>query len=122
MIKSRINNMKIFGYHGVYDYEKKEGQNFYITLDYSYNVAELKKDELSNVLDYVSVIKYIRSFFKKNNYNLLEKLIYDLSYNLNEKFKNYNFKCLSISITKRIFVDNDKDGINIMVEKSFSDE
>ena len=114
--------MKIFGYHGVYDYEKKEGQNFYITLDYSYSVAELKKDELSNVLDYVSVIKHTRSFFKKNNYNLLEKLIYDLSYNLNENFKNYNFKCLYISITKRIFVDNDKDGINIMVERSFSDE
>ena len=68
------------------------------------------------------VIKIVRKFieakdcgFKK--YFLLEKLVEDLHSYLTLEFKDYDFKCIILSITKIINVDGRKQKIN--VEKIF---
>ena len=125
MIKINLKDIKAFGYHGVYEEERKFGQNFFIDLSYTCKknkFIEPSSDSINYVLDYMHVIKIIRKFieakdsgFKK--YFLLEKLIEDLHVYLTLEFKNYDFKCILLSITKIVNIDGRKQKIN--VEKIF---
>ena len=100
LYKYHIKDLKIFGYHGVYDKEIKDGQTFKLNIFYvtSYDTKKIKNDNIENVVDYINVIKEINSFFKNNRYNLIESLINDLHEHLNEIF---NFKDLEINISKK---------------------
>ena len=126
MIKVKIEDIKTYGYHGVYAKERKNGQNFYIKIIYTYGSSnkEWLNDSIENILDYTEVIKEIKLFIGgkglKEKYFLLELLLDELSIYLTKKFKNYNFKCLSISITKSISIDGMKN--NVTVEKLDSHE
>ena len=51
MQKITINNIKVFGYHGVYDKERDEGQYFYVNIIYSYDY-DYPNDDIRNVKDY----------------------------------------------------------------------
>ena len=119
MIKVKIENIKTYGYHGVYDKERKHGQNFYINIIYKYGSSkkEWLNDSIENILDYTEVIKKIKLFIsgsdQKEKYFLLELLIEDLSIYLTNEFKKYNFKYLSISITKSILIDGEKNNVTI---------
>ena len=119
MIKVKIENIKTYGYHGVYDEERKYGQNFYINIIYKYGSSkkEWLNDSIKNILDYTEVIKKIKLFIsgsvQKEKYFLLELLIEDLSIYLTNEFKKYNFKYLSISITKSILIDGEKNNVTI---------
>ena len=119
MIKVKIENIKTYGYHGVYDEERKHGQNFYINIIYKYGSSkkEWLNDSIENILDYTEVIKKIKLFIsgsvQKEKYFLLELLIEDLSIYLTNEFKKYNFKYLSISITKSILIDGEKNNVTI---------
>ncbi len=119
MIKVKIENIKTYGYHGVYDDERKYGQNFYINIIYKYGSSkkEWLNDSIKNILDYTEVIKKIKLFIsgsvQKEKYFLLELLIEDLSIYLTNEFKKYNFKYLSISITKSILIDGEKNNVTI---------
>mgnify|MGYP001485915633 CR=1 FL=1 len=121
MIKVKIENIKTYGYHGVYKEERKNGQNFYINIIYTSGSSnkEWFNDSIEDILDYTEVIKKIKLFISgsvlKEKYFLLELLIDELSIYLTKDFKNYNFKCLSLSITKSIVIDGEKN--NVTVEK-----
>jgi len=43
MLKNKINNIKLFGFHGVYEDEIENGQEFIINIEYipSYKIYEL---------------------------------------------------------------------------------
>ena len=126
MIKVSLKDIEIFGYHGVYDKEREFGQNFFINLSYSCkknNFNNHSSDNINDVLDYVHVIEIIKKFieakdsgFKK--YFLLEKLIEDLSFYLNLEFKDFGFKCIFLSITKIVKIDEKEQ--KIIVEKIFN--
>ena len=122
MIKVKIKNIKTYGFHGVYDEERKYGQNFYINIIYKYGSSkqEWLYDSIENILDYTEVIKKIKLFIsgsvQKEKYFLLELLIEDLSIYLTNEFKKYNFKYLSLSITKSILIDGEKN--NVTIEKT----
>ena len=125
MIKINLKDIKTFGYHGVYEDERKFGQNFFINLSYTCKKNKFiqpSSDNINYVLDYIHVIKIVKKFieakdsgFKK--YFLLEKLIEDLHSYLTQEFKDYDFKCIFLSITKIIDIDGRKQKIN--VEKIF---
>ena len=126
MIKISLKDIKIFGYHGVYDKERKFGQNFFINISYhckKNNLNDPSSDNINDVLDYIHVIEIIKKFieakdscFKK--YFLLEKLIEDLFFYLNLEFKDFGFKCIFLSITKIVEIDEKEQ--KIVVEKIFN--
>ena len=54
MQKITIKNIEIFGYHGVYDEEIKNGQYFYINLIYSFDFKiDSVEDEIMSVQDFL---------------------------------------------------------------------
>ena len=70
-----IKDLNLFGYHGVKESEKKDGQNFRFNIKILLNKDNfLSEDDLENTLNYSEVIKLIKRTNSDNRFNLLETL------------------------------------------------
>lgn len=91
-----IKGLKIFGNHGVHDFEKINGQNFYI--DTIVNTAKLKgyeSDNIKETISYSHIIKVIKKSVTERSYNLIEKLAEKISEDIFNSFK----EVISLEIT-----------------------
>lgn len=69
----RIEELEIFAHHGVYDFETKNGQNFYVNaVLYTDTQKAGKSDELTDSTNYGEVCAFITEFLTQNTYKLLE--------------------------------------------------
>ncbi len=51
-----IKGIKAFGYHGVFDLEKKSGQDFIVDIEYSYDTSDaIETDDISKAIDYAAI-------------------------------------------------------------------
>ena len=99
MHKIILKDIKVFAYHGLYEQEIKNGQNFYITLKYVQSHDKSKaNDKIGNVIDYSDVIVDIKDRFTSKRYNLIETVAHDIFSFLKEK---YQFIYLFLSIQKK---------------------
>ena len=109
-MKYIIENIKLFGYHGIYEEEKRNGQYFHIKLSYSVNDSDdFLNDTIENVVDYISIKNVVKEVFESNRYNLLEKLIKNISVAIKDNFSEVSN--IKITISKKI-----KDGSIISVK------
>ena len=73
MDEIRIDRLKIFANHGVYDFEKREGQNFYVT---AVMKADLKRvgatDNLDDTVNYAEAAELIREVFTEASCDTIE--------------------------------------------------
>ncbi len=71
-----IENLKVFGHHGVFQQEKINGQEFIIhaQIDLRESIASTS-DDLADTLNYGEVCYFIRDFFAENQFDLLEKVV-----------------------------------------------
>ncbi|MCJ7728194.1 MAG: 2-amino-4-hydroxy-6-hydroxymethyldihydropteridine diphosphokinase, partial [Actinobacteria bacterium] len=73
MFKIIIKNLNLFGYHGVRDSEKKDGQNFRFNIEILINKDNfLNEDDLENTINYSEVIRLVKKINSSNKFNLLE--------------------------------------------------
>ena len=70
--------MILFGYHGVYKQEKKNGQNFEISVSCKLG-GRSSEDSIDQTVDYSAVMNTARDVFNRKNYNLIESLADDMS-------------------------------------------
>jgi dihydroneopterin aldolase len=97
MYKYIIKDIKFFGYHGLYDEEVKNGQDFFITVLYRVKNKNNINMKIEDVLDYSLVVKYINKIFNSRRYILMENLSKDMYDYLKSKFE---IDYLSIEIKK----------------------
>ncbi|MCR5543219.1 MAG: 2-amino-4-hydroxy-6-hydroxymethyldihydropteridine diphosphokinase [Eubacterium sp.] len=73
MDKICIENIKVFAFHGVFDKEKREGQNFYITVK---AWLDLKKagtsDSLKSTVNYAELTELVQDTFVETSYDTIE--------------------------------------------------
>ena len=119
MTKIKINNMKIFGFHGVYKEEIKSGQEFILNLEYesSKNSNNFLNDNIKDVIDYIDVIEKIELYFNIKRFNLIENLAKYLISRLKDDFQlNY----IKIAIKKNFINLEEKiNAESIEVEDTF---
>jgi len=73
MDEIRIKALKIYGYHGVFDFEKKEGQYFYVNAILKLNTQSAGiDDDLTLSVSYADVCTDIEKLLTENIYNLIE--------------------------------------------------
>ena len=92
-----IKGLEVFAYHGVHDFEKKEGQIFII--DIILDIPQLQgfeTDEIDDVINYSQVIKVIKNSFSGQKYNLIEKTAYTVLESLFKTFKQINSADITI--------------------------
>ncbi len=75
MDKITIKGLKIFGYHGVNEEEKEEGQNFVFDVVLHVDRKKFKfNDLLDTTVNYAKVVKVIKRVVTENKFNLIETL------------------------------------------------
>lgn len=73
MDEIRIKALKIYGHHGVFDFEKKEGQYFYVNAILKLNTQSAGiDDDLTLSVSYADVCTDIEKLLTENIYNLIE--------------------------------------------------
>ena len=92
----KVENFKIFAFHGCNKSERKEGQYFYINLEASFQVNSTS-DNLEATVDYLDLCRFIEKIFKEKKYNILEKLAHEVSDRIIKKF---GFNAVNIEIKK----------------------
>lgn len=73
MLEINIEKMKVFANHGVYEQEKKYGQDFFITLNMKLDDVE-GNDELDKLIDYSTIMDKVYVFTVGKSFNLIETL------------------------------------------------
>ncbi|WP_027398854.1 2-amino-4-hydroxy-6-hydroxymethyldihydropteridine diphosphokinase [Anaerovorax odorimutans] len=83
MDKIKITNLKVFAYHGVYEEEKNNGQDFYInTVLYTNTRKAGQSDDLQLSTNYGEVCHFINDYMTKHTFNLIESVAENLAENI----------------------------------------
>lgn len=80
MFRIIIKDLNLFGYHGVKESEKKDGQNFCFNIEILLNKNSfLNGDSIENTLNYSEVIKLVKDINSNRRFNLLETLSQEIA-------------------------------------------
>jgi dihydroneopterin aldolase len=64
-----------FGYHGVFDHEAKNGQDFFVDLDISLNLSQASRtDDLADTIDYAALTDLVVEEITGERVQLIERL------------------------------------------------
>ena len=104
-----IPRFKIFGYHGCYDKEKKDGQEFEVGMEICIESSPIREydidlDNLKNTIDYVEIENRIKKVFNDKKFNLLETLashISNIPYELATKKMSKSIFSVEVVIRKK---------------------
>lgn len=73
--KIRINGLRVYGYHGVLEHERQEGQYFIVDATIKVDADRASAtDDISNTVSYAELAHLISENVRNNPVNLLETL------------------------------------------------
>lgn len=98
MQKIQLLGLEFLGYHGVYDFEKKEGNNFLIDITVSFDKpGNAIHDKIDNTIDYEVLYKVVKEVMD-GSVNLIETLANDILLKIAERFSYIKF--IEVSVAK----------------------
>ena len=98
MFEVEIKNLKTKARLGIKVKERKKFQTLFVTVRFKYQITRNKSlDDLKNLKDYSTIVKFLKLFIEKSSYKSLERLVFECSHSLEKKFK---VKKVFISINK----------------------
>ena len=96
--KIRLNNIQLYGWHGVGNDEKRTGQQFEVDVEILLNLTSIiASDDIKKTVDYSELYKFVVRIFSENKYNLIETLAYNISMSIQ---KNFPVKSCKVLIRK----------------------
>jgi dihydroneopterin aldolase len=85
--KISIKGIKGFGFHGVFDFEKRDGQDFFVDLEIDINLtAASNSDLLSDSVDYSLLTAIAKNAIEKLQFDLIERLAGFIADTVTENF------------------------------------
>lgn len=97
-----LSNVEFFGFHGIYEAEKKVGNHFKVTIHIDFTPSVPIIHELDQTIDYVSVYHLVEQIMQKPT-PLLETLVGDIA----------NQILLAHPIAEKVFVQITKQKLPI---------
>ncbi|KHF33777.1 Dihydroneopterin aldolase [Paenibacillus sp. P1XP2] len=74
MDKMKLHRMEYYGYHGVFEEERKLGQRFYIDLELELDLREAgRNDDLSKTVNYAEVHELVKKVVETESFRLIER-------------------------------------------------
>lgn len=73
-VRVELRGLEVFGYHGVTEEERREGQRFLFDLDLLLETRATETDSLAHTLDYRDAAVLVREISDRRSYVLLEAL------------------------------------------------
>ncbi len=117
-----IKNLKIFAFHGVHDYEKGNGQNFYVDaiLHTSQKIKNFFEDNINNTISYSEAIEFIKEIITEKSFDLVETVAENVSKKLFEKYSL--LEKLELTIKKpEAPIDEDFEYVGVKIIRCRSD-
>ncbi len=75
MDKILMKKMVFFGYHGVFEEEKKQGQEFVVDMELMLDLSQAgKTDNVEDTVSYADVYQLVKEIVEGPSFNLIEKL------------------------------------------------
>jgi dihydroneopterin aldolase len=88
MEKIIIKDIRLVGFHGVYDYEKKDGVDLGFDIElFFHNQINNDCDNINQTVNYVDVIDTVKRINSSNSFNLIETLCNNLINEIVELYK-----------------------------------
>jgi len=81
-----VNGLELFGYHGVLEEEREDGQPFVFDLELLAHDAGVRSDKLGDTVDYTKVVACVRKLCEERRFNLIEALAAAVADELLERF------------------------------------
>ncbi len=73
--KITLNNMMFYGFHGVYEYEREQGQKFYLDVDIFTDLQKAgNSDVVEDTVDYTVIYRRVKEIMENLRCRLLEAL------------------------------------------------
>ena len=86
--KIRLNNIQIYGWHGVTEKERSTGQQFEIDIEVLVaSRTSIVSDDIKKTVNYCDLYEYVVRIFTEKTYNLIETLAYNISMSIQEQYK-----------------------------------
>jgi dihydroneopterin aldolase len=71
--KISLQNMVFYGFHGAYEYEREQGQRFYVDVEISADLSlAAANDDLTQTIDYTQVYNQIKEVMENHRFQILE--------------------------------------------------
>ena len=75
MDKIRLNNIQIYGYHGLFKEEKQIGQRFEVDIELTVDLnTPAKTDNINDTIDYQVIYNIVIDYFNNCKKNLIESI------------------------------------------------
>ena len=114
MFTVKIHKLKVHTKIGVSIQERKKKQLLLVSIKFSYKVNNNKNaDNISNLISYTDIKKFIKTYIESTRFQTLEKLIIECSQKIRRRFKIQNvsleiekpevakkYGCQSVSVSK----------------------
>ena len=85
--KIRLNNIQLYGWHGVSNKEKETGQQFEIDVEVIASIdLDIESDNIMKTANYSNLYDRIILIFSENKYNLIETLANKISMSILQQF------------------------------------
>ena len=85
-----------FGYHGLFDQERKDGQDFFVDLTLSVDLTTAaQSDAIEDTVNYAEITDLVAEEITTNPVNLIEKLAARIA----ERILNQHIKVKSVTVT-----------------------
>lgn len=84
----RITNMMFYGYHGYYEYEREQGQKFYLDAELKMDENSADLNEFEEGINTARVYEIIKELMENHRFQVMSALGIRIADNLLEKVKN----------------------------------
>jgi dihydroneopterin aldolase len=85
-----------FGYHGLFEQERKDGQDFFVDLTLAVDLqAASQSDAIADTVNYALITDLVVEEIISNPVNLIEKLAFRIA----ERVLNQHLKVMSVTVT-----------------------
>jgi len=82
-----ITGIRAFGYHGVFESEKRDGQEFIVDLKLELDLVKAgSSDALQDTVDYSAIAVRTRGIIEHGSFNLIERLAAEIAERLKSEF------------------------------------
>ena len=112
----QLNDVKFYGYHGLYKEEQKVGNNFIVNLSIEFIPVSHKITSISETIDYVQVYHLVNTRMKIPT-PLLETIVGDIADSIFEKFSIA--QKVNIQITKeKVYIHTLNGNMSVALSKT----
>ncbi|WP_010681129.1 dihydroneopterin aldolase [Acetivibrio cellulolyticus] len=113
-----LKDIKLYGYHGVYQEERQTGQYFHIDVDISVDLKQAGiTDDIINTVDYSKIYDIIKRINENNKFRLIESFAHNISQEMLSTYEE--IKDITVQIRKPDApIDGDFGWVGVEIKRS----